>query len=198
MLIQKCIDFIQSKTVVPIAVTDRMATQKQGAAWDGIELICGGLFVNPTIAHPGDLLHECGHIVTVPMELRQSMSGWLQGDEADEDRFDSMVAAYWEKNQDEDSVYGDLMHIADDSAATYWGCMALAAMGEKIDPMFDNGFFGIGNLEDYLVSVSLSMDQRWETNLSVAAYYSGLLRCRVAVEPIEWDLAILERTIKRN
>jgi hypothetical protein len=87
------------------------------------------------------------------------------------------------------------MHIADDSAATYWGCMALTEMGEKIDPMFSHGFIDVGNLEDFLVSVSLSMEAGWETNLSVAAYYAGLLRQKNAAEPIEWDLAVLERAL---
>jgi hypothetical protein len=47
MLIHDCIDFIRSKTLVPITITDDVVTQDRGASWDGIELIGGELFVNP-------------------------------------------------------------------------------------------------------------------------------------------------------
>jgi hypothetical protein len=194
-LVADCINFIRLNTRIPIATTTARHRQCDGASWDGIQLIGGGLLVNPKYCHPGDLLHEVGHIVTVPMELRRWMNGWADDDGTNEG-FTAKAWAYSEQHDllhESNSIYGDLMHISDDSAATYWGCMVLKLMGEPLNLLFTNGFeYSLQAGDDIKDGVTLAMDSNSECQMSVAAYYAGLLESKRSIEPIAWDLGLLE------
>jgi len=57
----------------------------------GIRVECGGLVFDPVrLAHPGDLLHEAGHLAVVPPEQRAAMDGAIDANPGEE-----MAAIAW-------------------------------------------------------------------------------------------------------
>ena len=45
--------------------------------WAGVHIEQGDLVINPDVVHPGDLLHEAGHLAITPLEIRLEMDGDL-------------------------------------------------------------------------------------------------------------------------
>jgi hypothetical protein len=60
------------KIGIPVSV----GKVSQGSFLPGIEIVCGAIVYDPeTFLHPGDMLHEAGHIALIPAEHRSKVSG---------------------------------------------------------------------------------------------------------------------------
>jgi hypothetical protein len=69
------VDFIQKNTLIPCNIDNDIEGYHDLCFWDGIKTTNGTLTVNPDVAHPGDLLHEAGHLAILPVAVRTSLSG---------------------------------------------------------------------------------------------------------------------------
>jgi hypothetical protein len=195
-LVADCIEFIRINTRISIATTTARVRQDDGASWDGIQLINGTLLVNPKYCHPGDLLHEAGHIVTVPMELRRWMNGWISGvaSKLDGEQLDEFIYRSAFYRLDHATHQNPLLHMSDDQAATFWGCMALRSIGHSIKPMFRAAAFAEDS-KDIHQTAEIHFRSPSPTGWGSAAmaYYAGLLESKRSIEPIAWDLGTFGR-----
>lgn len=165
-MIEQCIQFIQEKTLIPCSIDRSIQKGHPCAMWNGIALIQGSLYVNPDIAHAGDLLHEAGHVVTVPLVLRKFVTGELGSDL-------SLMEKFYELG----AKFDPPRSFTCDDTATYWGICALQSMGLGIRKMFENGYTTEfrgeerdREIEDYVLISSQS-----RSRFSVSAHYCGLL-----------------------
>lgn len=63
---QQCFDFIRQYTTIECIIDP----YEPGSFWNGISTIGNLIIINLEEAHPGDILHEAGHIATMPMSSR--------------------------------------------------------------------------------------------------------------------------------
>lgn len=74
----------------------------------GIQVERGGLVFDPyRLAHPGDLLHEAGHLAVVPPRQRAAMDGAIDADPGEEM---AAIAWSWAAAQDLGLAPGVLFH----------------------------------------------------------------------------------------
>lgn len=169
-------DFINLHTLIACAFDDVMEGD-QDSVWLGIALRSGNLFVNHDTAHPGDLLHEAGHLVTIPKVLRTKACGDL-----------NRLAVYIEENEIEVPDY-----TGNDRCATYWGFMAARAMGLDDFLPFEKGYREEGKALYLccLAGIGTSMGSEF----SVAAYYAGLIDSKGKDQPKIWDCLQVEQVV---
>jgi hypothetical protein len=168
------IAFIQKNTLISCEIDYGIERSDMSCVWVGISLKKGKLKVNPNIAHPGDLLHEAGHIAITPLDLRSLMSNHLDDCEA-------FVEAM---EKDDRLIY------ASDSAATGWAILACIAIGFEILTVFVNGFNPgeeIELAESATISTGTLISNRWMCEL----YYLGMIEKKSSVVPKVWDMGLL-------
>jgi hypothetical protein len=168
------IAFIQENTLIPCEIDWNIRSSDCDCVWDGISLYEGALAVNPDIAHPGDLLHEAGHIAIMPLDLRPLMSNDLDDCEA-------FVEAM---EKDDRLIY------ASDSAATGWAILACIAIRFEISTAFVNGFNPGEEMElaeSATISTGTFISNRWMCEL----YYLGMIEKKSSVVPKAWDMGLL-------
>jgi hypothetical protein len=61
-----CVDFINRYTTIDCVVDSDI----DGTFWNGILVERNRIIVDLSMAHPGDLLHEAGHLATMPQSSR--------------------------------------------------------------------------------------------------------------------------------
>ena len=166
----KAIAFIRENTRISCEIDRSIRKSDVDCVWDGISLNEGNLAVNPDIAHPGDLLHEAGHIATTPLDHRGLMSGYLEDTD-----FEFIEA-------DHRLLY------ASDIAAQGWAILACIAIGFEIRTAFTNGF-GVGKSEDLAEAATISTGTRGSNRWMCELYYLGMIEKKSSTVPIAWDIA---------
>jgi hypothetical protein len=89
----KVIDFIQRNTLIPCAIDNDIEGYHDLCFWDGIKTTNGTLTVNPDVAHPGDLLHEAGHLAILPLTYSRYQPLGMVGDSLDHSK-DFLLQSY--------------------------------------------------------------------------------------------------------
>lgn len=93
--------------LLDIGIPLRRGTVACDSVLPGIDVEHGGLVVDPErLRHPGDLLHEAGHLAVASPETRKSMHGNVGSDGAEE-----MMAIAWS--------YAAALHIGIDPAIVF-------------------------------------------------------------------------------
>jgi hypothetical protein len=171
------IAFIQSHTKIDIQADSTIDEASPYCMWRGIQMLNGSLRVNPAITHPGDLLHEAGHLATNILSVRRCMSGNV-----------GECSAYL--TQLEFAIqFNDRIWYADDIAATGWGIMACLAL--KFDPylMFASGFGGgidaLDEADEVNTAIAIEIHDKYTTQL----FYLGMIQTKCDRTPICWDVS---------
>jgi len=167
-------------TLVNVHIDPIIQSEHSFAMWDGIALINGELFVNPALAHTGDFLHEVGHLVTMPAELRSQASGKF-----DENDFIDL--------QVELSNAALFSNPGDDNAATYWAFAACRKMGLPDELPFENGFGD--DSQDCLEMCRLGINNPVGSAFSCQLYYAGLLANKGDEFPVAWDVLLKDKVL---
>jgi hypothetical protein len=190
-MIEQCIRFIQENTLVPCSIDRSIDPSVEPdhyySMWDGIALNEGYLYVNPDIANAGDLLHEAGHLVTIPSKLR----ALINGDLGSNPEFLKSLCEYG-------ATFDPVRSFSDDDAATYWGVCALQTMKLDIKTMFENGYTTEFRSEqkDQEIASYVEIARQSRSRFSVAAHYAGLLdsnpRANLNGNPMidRWDIGL--------
>lgn len=150
--------------------------------WEGIKLFEGELTVNPNIAHAGDLLHEAGHLVTMPLELRQVAIGELGLYEAFNEAVYNQKAELFSDNP-------AAFHRSDDDAATYWAFAACRKLGLSEELPFEKGYAD-SEWRSYLLSCQMGIGTSLGGRFSVQLFYAGLLKQKGDEFPFTWDILL--------
>lgn len=99
----------------------------------------GGTLVYESYAHPGDMLHEAGHLAIIPSIFRSKIHGDV------DDTLEPLSEAYFKDHPDafarnrEDPIARHLMQCGDPEAIAWSYAAALAAGVDTFLP-FENGF----------------------------------------------------------
>lgn len=89
-LTDKLIVFVQS-----IGLSVRLDEIKESTFLPGICIENGGLVIDPAkLEHPGDILHEAGHLAVMPPDVRQTMNGDVGGGTSEDLGFEMMAMAW--------------------------------------------------------------------------------------------------------
>ncbi|MGG6263254.1 hypothetical protein ACQ4M3_39655 [Leptolyngbya sp. AN03gr2] len=174
------INFIQQYTRIAVESDYKLPANDEFSMWAGIRLLQGRLTVNPTIAHAGDLLHEAGHLVTMPLELRCLATGELGTDE------DFNEAQYDQKAE----TFSDnpaSFYRGDDDAATYWAFAACRKIGLPDQLPFEKGY-PENEWMDYLFACRSGIGSSMGSRFSVQLFYAGLLKNKGDEFPFIWDI----------
>ena len=76
----------------------------------GLELENGKIIIDPDkLLYPGDILHEAGHLATMPRDVREATSGWLPDNDAN--RGGEIMALAWS--------YAAALHLGIDPAIVF-------------------------------------------------------------------------------
>jgi hypothetical protein len=162
-MFDQCLDFIARNTCVKCTID---LTGDLTAMWNGISLCEGQIFLNPDVADIGDFLHEVGHLVTVPMNIRSRLTGEIGNSE-------SIVNELLQYGKSFDPIRTP----SDDDAATYWAVCVCQTLGYNIRLPFENGYTTEFNREKREKDIReyTTIVQLHRSRFSVAAYYAGLL-----------------------
>lgn len=184
-------DFIHLNTLVEIVSDLSINDNTPDCMWQGIQLCAGKLYVNSHLAHAGDLLHEVGHIVTVPKHIRPLMYGdcllMVQGEFTYEP---TDLAQAIEKYWDEQDV---LVPVSDDDTATYWATRAAQSIGLDPSLSFQNGYGkeGMDLWRGFQLADARGGHTRWHTG----AFYSKLIATKTSKTMLTWDIAIRQEVL---
>jgi hypothetical protein len=177
------VDFIQQNTLIPCAINNDIEGYNDLCFWDGIKTTNGTLTVNPDVAHPGDLLHEAGHLAILPVAARTALSGDNLGDIEFTEAYQACFAI--------DQRLG----YATDSAATGWGILACIELGLDLSIVFANGFY-TGEGEQYALTAKSTMGKplgnEWVNDL----YYLGMVAKKSSTAPLFWDIDVMWSRLK--
>lgn len=136
--------------------------------WEGVLMKNGQLFCTKE-AHPGDLLHEAGHLATAPSKIRNDLTGEISPE----------MALDFTGETDDPYLYWS------DNAATGWAFYATLEIGIDSKLPFQNGFAGY-DWTDVWYAVYLG----WETGLgskeSCDLYYAGMIESKGAKTMKKW------------
>jgi hypothetical protein len=116
---QKCVNFIRKHTTIDCK-TD---SDEDGTFWDGIFTYGNEMIVNLEMAHPGDLLHEAGHLATMLLKDRKFISHDM----------DFMPKLH-------ELVLNTGMPYGSDDAATGWAYAACQHLEIPTTMPFENGY----------------------------------------------------------
>lgn len=179
--IWKIIGFLKTETMVEVEI--RWFDMPRTTFLPGVCIDHGKLCVDPWNVHPGDLLHEAGHIVTVPLELRPYLDGQIGADET----FNNAVVEYMQKQGDVE--FNKLAHLSDDGAAGYWSYLALKHLELPEELAFEQypQEAGCKPLDVIKSAEALNVP----THFSASLFYAGLFRTRLG-PLLAWDIALLE------
>jgi hypothetical protein len=189
--LERVIDFTHQNTNIQIVLEE--LDSAEFCMWSGISLRASVLYVDESLAHIGDLLHEIGHLVTIPKELRCYAFGNLDEDDSEHPYYEKQ--SEWYRNilsqgeyREDEKEYQQALHISDDDAATFWAYMACKEIG--LDPMlpFENGFEWPSGGDEKYESVDLAYEAGNYSSCSTQAYYAGLLESKTAKTMKTWDV----------
>lgn len=68
------LDFVRS---IGLRVEESSAPELASTFVPGVRIVDGGLVIDTSIVYPGDILHEAGHIATMPAKFRPKANGTL-------------------------------------------------------------------------------------------------------------------------
>lgn len=147
-IIQQLISFISE-----IGIGVHESEIPQNSFFPGIEIRDGELFIDKfLIKHPGDLLHEAGHIAVAPVEDRKTLSGNVkdtrpgtEGEEICVMLWTWAACKHLSLNPSivfhKDGYKGDSEWIIENyTEGNYLGLPLLVWMGMTTDPKEENGF----------------------------------------------------------
>jgi hypothetical protein len=168
--LQKCITFLD-KIGIKVSFCDSVvdvAENPSDILWEGVLLKDGQLFYTGE-AHPGDLLHEAGHLATAPSEIRDCLTGELAPEMAlDFDGETNHRYLYWS-----------------DRAASAWAFYAAIESGIDSKLPFENGFPLDEGIETWQ-----AIHVGWETGVgsgeSCQLYYGGMIESKGAKTMSKW------------
>lgn len=176
------VEFIQQHTAIPIHIDPNLPANDEFSMWAGIQLYKGSLTVNPNIAHTGDLLHEAGHLATMPLELRLLATGELgEYEDFNEAQFNLKAQTFSENPAS--------FYRGDDDAATYWAFAACRKMSLPDRLPFEKGYDEY-EWEDYLTACRLGIGTNMGSRFSVQLFYAGLLKNKGDEFPFKWDITL--------
>jgi hypothetical protein len=177
------VDFIQQNTLIPCTINNDIEGYHDLCFWDGIKTTNGTLTVNPDVAHPGDLLHEAGHLAILPVAVRTALSGDGLGNIEFTEAYQACFAI--------DQRLG----YATDSAATGWSILACIELGLDLSIVFANGFY-TGEGEQYALmaksTMGKSLGNEWVNDL----YYLGMVAKKSSTAPLFWDIETVWSRLK--
>jgi hypothetical protein len=177
------VNFIQQNTLIPCAIDNGIETYNDLCFWDGIKTTNGTLTINPDVAHPGDLLHEAGHLAILPVAVRTALSG----DDLGDIEFTEAYQACFSIDQ--------RLGYATDSAATGWGLLACIELGMDFSIMFVNGFSGF-SLSEYTRRAEMSMGTPLGNKWIADLYYLGMVAKKSSTAPLFWDIDVMWSRLK--
>lgn len=144
--VQQVVEFVRGLGIAVAVCTDEAAAE---SFLPNVEILDGGLVVRPGV-FPGDILHEAGHLATMPAQFRPLATGQLR------EAFAAM-SRYLEANPmglatyPEDPVARGVMQCSDPEA-TAWQFAAGQHLG-----MPDEWLFPLGSYAGDAVAVLLSL-----------------------------------------
>jgi hypothetical protein len=129
----------------------------------GILVKNGGLVIDPAkLAHPGDLLHEAGHLAVVPADDRSALNGQVDLEEGPMEPVEAQAIAW---------SYAAALHLGLDPRVVFHST-GYMGMAERLLMNFELGvYIGVAGLAD----AGLTITPR-EAFITGAAPYPAMLR----------------------
>jgi hypothetical protein len=148
----QAIAFVRS---IGLLVQEATAEVLTGSFVPGVRIAAGGLVVDPENVFPGDVLHEAGHLATIPAVFRPEASGTLG---AVSRRMQQHLADHPEglASWPEDRLCRGILQCGD-SEATAWQYAAAQHIGLPDTWLFPPGSFD-GNAEETLMRLKWGRD----------------------------------------
>jgi hypothetical protein len=160
---ESIVRFIRDNTTIIC----KTSANEDGTFWDGISTFGDTITVNLDMAHPGDLLHEAGHLATMLLPQRLHIMHNMD--------FMPELA---------EAVLNHSMPYGDDDAATGWAYAACVRLNLPTTLPFDNGY---DNEE-----IHHETCQSPRSRFGYPLYTLGLLkRFKYEWNMIAWDINLL-------
>jgi hypothetical protein len=151
-----------------IGIVVRAGTAGAGAVLPGIEVVHGGLVSDPAaLTHPGDLLHEAGHLAVAPPERRAGFHADVGNDPAEE-----MMAIAWS--------YAAALHIGIDPVEVFHAAGYRGGGASILENFAAGHFIGLPMLQ----YTGMALDKQRAAHSGVAPYPHMLRWLREAEAPI--------------
>lgn len=142
-----------------IGLTVRWRAVEEATPLPGITIDCGALVIDRTrLGHPGDLLHEAGHLAVVPVDERAQVNGDAGSDAARE-----MTAIAWS--------YAALRHLGLDPAVVFHEDGYRGDSCTLIENFGAGRYFGVPVLQ----WLGMTADDKRAAELGIEAY-PGMLK----------------------
>lgn len=129
--LQKIINFVRANTTIDIAEIhpNSISGLSIYCMWKGVCLLEGMVRFTHE-AHPGDLLHELGHVALMPRQARPLMNGELIDVEGEASAMDVAIAA----------MGSSAGQPSDDDAASFWAFCVCRHLGLDDSMPFRSGY----------------------------------------------------------